>query len=304
MQYVCIVLGLLVLLLALRLYVLRRSLSAAARIMTEIEGAPDQNRQLKSESTDHRLEQLLSRINLLYSARQRERINYQRRELQIRQEIENISHDLRTPLTSILGYVDLIEDEDTSQAEQAEYLSIIRRRARILQGFISDFYEISRIEADDYPLSLTSIPVQSSLKEVAVAYYLEFEKRKITVDIQLSEKPCFIIADKLQFERILNNLVQNALKYAGHYFTIKQTLTRDCCCIQFINDNTNLSEEESIRIFERFYTRDQSRANQSSGLGLTITKLLTEKMKGSIEAKVRQDQFIIELNWPIGSYNA
>jgi signal transduction histidine kinase len=299
MQYVCIVLVILVLLLAVRLYFLHRALHSASEDMAEIEEAPDQNRQLKSRSTDQSLEPLLTRINLLYSERQKERINYQRREQQIRQEIENISHDLRTPLTSILGYLDLIEDEDTSKAEQEEYLGIIRRRAKILQGFIRDFYEISRIEADDYPLQLTSVPVQYILKEVVVAYYLEFEKRNISVDILLEDKPCNIITDKIQFERILNNLVQNALKYAVNQFTIKQTRTKDSCCIQFINDTANLAEEELTRIFERFYTGDQSRANQSSGLGLTITKLLTEKMKGHIEAKLEKGLFIIELSWPL-----
>ncbi len=299
MQYVCIILVILVLLLAMRLYFLHRALHAASEDMDQIEEAPDQNRQLKSRSTDKDLEQLLRRINFLYSARQKERINYQRREQQIRQEIENISHDLRTPLTSILGYLDLIEDEDTSRDEQAEYLGIIRRRAKILQSFIGDFYEISQIEADDYPLQLASFPVQSILKEVVVAYYLEFEKRGIIVNISLEDKPCSIIADKLQFERILNNLIQNALKYTVNHFTINQSRTQDRCCIQFINDTTSLSEEELSRIFERFYTRDQSRANQSSGLGLTITKLLTEKMKGQIEARIEKDLFIIELSWPL-----
>ncbi len=299
MQYVCIILVILVLLLAVRLYFLHRALHTASVDMADIEEASDQNRQLKSRSTDQSLEQLLRRINILYSARQKERINYQRKEQQIRQEIENISHDLRTPLTSILGYLDLIEDEDTTMDERAEYLGIIRRRAKILQSFIRDFYEISRIEADDYPLQLASFPVQSILKEVVVAYYLEFEKRNISVNISLEDRPCSIITDKIQFERILNNLVQNALKYAVNQFTIKQTRTQDSCIIQFINDTTSLSKEELSRIFERFYTGDQSRANQSSGLGLTITKLLTEKMKGHIEANIEKDLFIIELRWPL-----
>ena len=299
MQYVCIVLIILVLLLAGRLFFLRHALLSASKDMEEIEAAPEQNRQLKSRSTDPVLEKLLRRINLLYCARQRERILYQRREQQLRQEIENISHDLRTPLTSILGYLDLIEDEDTSPSEQEEYLGIIRRRAKILQGFIQDFYEITRIQAEDYPLKLTSIPVQSILKEAAVAYYLDFEKRGIEVTVSLEEKPCTIIADRIQFERIINNLVQNALKYADHQFIIRQTSNKDSCCLQFMNDAGSISEEELSRIFERFYTGDQSRNNQSSGLGLTITKLLTEKMKGQIEAKIRDNYFVIELCWEI-----
>jgi signal transduction histidine kinase len=303
MQYVCIVLITLVLLLAVRLYFLHLALRSASEDMEEIEAAPEQNRQLKSRSTNHELERLLGRINLLYTERQKERIVYQRREQQIRQEIENISHDLRTPLTSILGYLDLIEDDDTSTAEREEYLGIIRRRAKILQGFIQDFYEISRIEADDYPLKLSSIPVQSILKEAVVAYYLDFEKRGIEVTISLEDKPCCIIADRVQFERIINNLLQNALKYADQQFIIRQTSTKDSCTLQFINDSTSITEEELSRIFERFYTVDQSRNSQSTGLGLTITKILTEKMKGLIETKIENNQFIIELSWPMQQNN-
>ena len=298
MQYICILLFLLVLLLAARLYFIHRALQQTTEEMIEIEDQPEQNRQLKSISMMRSLERLLGRINLIYAARQTERIHFQRREQQIRQEIENISHDLRTPLTSILGYLDLIEDADSSTKEREEYLGIIRKRAKVLQGFIQDFYEISRIEADDYPLTLTSLPVQNMIKEAIVAYYLDFEKRAIEVEVNLEEKPCYIIADKIQFERILNNLIQNALKYANWQFIIKQSSTKDSCCLQFINDNSGLTEEEINRIFERFYTGDPSRNSQSSGLGLTITKTLTQKMKGQIDARIEKDQFIIELRWP------
>ncbi len=297
MQYVCIVLILIVLLLAIRLYFLQRALHMASNDMEQIEAAPEQNRQLTTG--EPALEQLIRKINILYSERQKERIDYQRREQQLRQEIENISHDLRTPLTSILGYLDLISDEDTSTAEREEYLTIIQRRARILQGFIQDFYEISRIEADDFPLQLTSLPVQNVLKEAALAFYVNFEQRNIQVTVSLEEKPCYIIVDKIQFERIINNLIQNALKYADRQFILKQTSNQDYCCLQFINDAPAINQEELSRVFERFYTGDPSRSSQSSGLGLTITKVLTEKMKGQIEARMEHNLFIIELRWAI-----
>lgn len=298
-RYICILLVILILILVAHLCFLHKALRRVAFDMEQIEEQPEQNRQLKSIYGLHSLEQVLQRINLLYTARQKERIHYQRREQQLRQEIENISHDLRTPLTSILGYLDLLQDEDTSPKEREEYHEIIRKRAKVLQGFIQDFYEISRIEADDYPLVLTSIPVQSTVKEAIVAYYLDFERRNIQVEVSLEETPCYIIADKIQFDRILNNLIQNALKYADQQFTIRQSLTNNNCCLQFINDSAGLTEEELSRIFERFYTGDQSRNNQSSGLGLTITKTLTHKMKGQIEARIEKNLFILELTWPV-----
>lgn len=281
--------------LSARIYLLKREIKAAIHQMEEIEVNPQSNRQLKAFNTDRTSEKLFRKINQIYQARQQERIIYQRRETQIRREIENISHDLRTPLTSILGYVELIQDEQTLDKERKDYLEIIQKRARLLQGFIQDFYELSRIEGEDYPILLVSVPVQNTLSEVIVAYYHEFEKRKIQVEISLEEKPCTITTDQLQFNRILNNLVQNALKYAGQQFQVIQYSSNGECIIQFKNDKNQLKQDELQLLFDRFYTGDITRNNQSTGLGLTISKLLIEKMKGRIEARLEGDMFIIEL---------
>jgi len=299
MAYICIALFIISFLLAVRLYFIRRAISSARKQMEEIEEHPERNRQLKAVAVNHEMERLLTKINDIYQARQQERIVYQRRETQIRREIENISHDLRTPLTSIIGYVDLIQDVQTKETEREDYLQIIKKRAKILQGFIHDFYELSRIEADDYPFVLDIINVQNILSEVAVAYYNEFSKKKIQVEVDLDEKQCFIIADKIQLNRILNNLIQNVLKYSHSQFAIKQYILNGKCIIQFRNDKGEMKEDELKYIFDRFYTGDSSRSSKSTGLGLTISKLLVERMKGSIEARLDGDFFVIELCWKV-----
>ncbi|MEN6312879.1 MAG: HAMP domain-containing sensor histidine kinase [Clostridiaceae bacterium] len=299
MAYICIAFFIISFLLAARLYFIRRAINSARRQMEEIEEHPERNRQLKAFTANREIERLIVKINDIYQARQQERIIYQRRETQIRREIENISHDLRTPLTSIIGYVDLIQDKQTQEVERENYLNIIKKRARILQGFIRDFYELSRIEADDYPFVLDIINVQNILSEVAVAYYNEFNKKKINVEIDMDEKPCYIIADKIQFNRILNNLIQNALKYSHSQFAIKQYILDGKCIIQFRNDKGEMKEDELKYIFDRFYTGDSSRNSKSTGLGLTISKLLVERMKGNIEARLEGDFFIIELCWKV-----
>lgn len=297
MQYLWIALSIIALLFAARFYSLRRAIGITAKQMEEIEKHPERNRRLRMFATDRKLEQLVKRINGIYAARQQERIVYQKRETQIRQEIENISHDLRTPLTSIIGYVELIKDRQTKEVERGEYLEIIQKRARLLQGFIQDFYELSRIEGDNYPLLPDILPVQNLLAEVMAAYYHEFQKKHIRVEVSLAEKQCSIIADRIQFNRILNNLIQNALKYAGNQFFLKQYCVGRECVIQFLNEKGGMDEEELKLIFERFYTGDLSRSNQSTGLGLAIAKLLVEKMKGKIEARLEGEAFVIELRW-------
>ncbi len=297
MLYFCLLLIIVIILLTAHLLYLNRAIQDASKQMDEIDEHPERNRQLKAIQTNRLIEELFNKVNNIYVARQQERIVYQRRETQIRREIENISHDLRTPLTSIIGYVDLIQDTETKEEEKREYLDIIYKRARVLQGFIQDFYEISRIEGDDYPFLLDTISVQTMLSDAAVAYYNEFERKHIQVKIDLSEKQSFIIADKIQLNRILNNLIQNALKYAEQQFSIRQFVKEGRCIIQFRNDRGNMKEEELKLVFDRFYTGDHTRNNGSTGLGLTITKMLVEKMKGCIDARFEDDTFIIELQW-------
>ncbi|HWT73909.1 MAG TPA: HAMP domain-containing sensor histidine kinase [Mobilitalea sp.] len=299
MLYACIGLFILVIVLTVRLIFLNRAIRGASRQMAAIEQQPDRNRQLKALTLERDIEELFTKINDIYLARQQERIIYQRRETQIRREIENISHDLRTPLTSIIGYVDLLQNDELEDKEKEEYLDIIKRRARVLQGFIQDFYELSRIEGENYPLLLENVPVQTMLAEAAVAYYHEFEKKKITVELELEENTVSVIADKIQLNRVFNNLLQNALKYADHIFVIKQITANKECILQFKNEKGTMTERELNVIFDRFYCGDLSRSNNSTGLGLTISKLLVEKMKGSIHALLENDMFIIEIRFPV-----
>lgn len=299
MIYIIVGLAVISIYLVIRLLYLNRAIHYTALQMEEKENQKDSNTKLKAITANKKMEALLVRINKLYEFSQQERIQYQRRETQIRREIENISHDLRTPLTSIIGYVELILDLKIKEADINEYLGIIYKRAKVLQGFIEDFYELSRIEGEDYPLLYESIPVKPLLKEVLVSYYQQFERKQIQVDIQLCESPFNIIADKIQLNRILNNLVQNALKYSQSFFIIKQYCTDGEGIILFQNDTKDLSEQDIEHIFDRFYTVDKSRQGQNTGLGLTIAKILMEKMKGRITASFKDNVFAVELAWKI-----
>lgn len=299
MIYVIIMLVFICIYFAIRFLYLNRAIQNTMRQMEQKEEEKDSNRKLKAISPHKNMEALLVKINKLYEYRQQERILYQRRENRIRQEIENVSHDLRTPLTSIIGYVELIQEPNTSEDEKKEYLFIISKRAKVLQGFIEEFYELSRVEGEDYPVVYENIPVKTFLKEVLVSYYQQFERKQIRVEIQLDERSCNIIADKTQFNRVVNNLIQNALKYTESFFILKQYSTKEEGIILFQNDSTELKEEDMKYIFDRFYTGDENRKGQSTGLGLTIAKILVENMKGRINATLKDNIFTVELRWKI-----
>ena len=176
-------------------------------------------------------------------------------------------------------------------------MNIIKLRAKVLQGFIQDFYELSRIEGENYPLVLEKISIQDIIAEVAVAYYKEFEEKKITVELQLEEAKVFIIGDRTQLNRVLGNLIGNALKYSKNNFVIKQFSSNKDCILQFINEKGMLTDLELNQLFDRFYCGDYSRSNQSTGLGLTISKILVDRMKGKIEARIEGEMLVIELRF-------
>lgn len=280
---------------AISLLTLIRAIRAVVIQMDEIEEQPEENRQLRNPVTSRYLEKLLIRINRIYQSRQLERIRLQKREKGIRGEIENISHDIRTPLTSIMGYLDLMQDKDLEESEREEYLEVVRKRARVLKGLIENFYELSRLEGENYPITLTAVSIQPAIREAILAFYREFEEKGIEVNVKLEEAQCVAVADKLQLNRIFTNLIQNALKYGSHFFEVEQQYKDGICSIYFRNDQKGMKEEELELIFNRFYTGDTARNRGSSGLGLTIAKLLAEKQKASIKAWLEDDVFVIEL---------
>jgi len=295
MFYIGIGLGVFGILSIISLLLLLKAIRDVLKQMDEIEEQPEENRELKNPVTSRSLEMLLVRINRIYQSRQQERILLLRREKGIRREIENVSHDLRTPLTSIIGYLDLIQDKDTGEEEKREYLEIIGKRARGLKNLIDNFYELSRLEGENYPVTLTTVPLQPLIKEIILSFYREFEERGIQVAVKLEEIERVTVADRLQLSRIIINLIQNATKYSRSFFEIEQVSKDGLCSIYFRNDHKGMKEEEMELIFNRFYTGDTVRSNRSSGLGLTIAKILAEKQKAKIHACLEGDVFVIKL---------
>ena len=265
------------------------------RQMQEIERYPETNVRLKANYLDSSLEQLMTRLNEIYAIMQQERIRYERREHTIRREIENISHDLRTPLTSVIGYVTLLQEGKLSEDEQKEYLDIIYKKSKELQSFIKAFYELSRLEASDEILVYEEINLNTVLADTLVSYYTDFATKNIEVTIDLPKEESWYLTDRVQIQRIINNLIQNALKYSQKKFHINLKRTKDGYELFFQNDTSGMTGDMIENVFERFYTCDISRSSQNTGVGLTIVKALVEKMNGTISAQLLNQDFCIQI---------
>lgn len=269
-----------------RFFLLSRSINNVTKDFKYISKNVNSNRKFKLNYPEKHLEQLLLEINKYLEDTQIYKQKYIKREEEIRKEIENISHDLRTPLTSIRGYLELIKDEDIPDKEKKEYIYIIEKRAKVLQNLIQDFYDLSRLENNDYNFSMEIIDINKELKEQILMFYNDFDKKNIDVDIKLKETPILVYLDKNAIERVFHNLIQNATKYSKSKFCMLLNSKNGEIIIEFKNDVQDMNRQDLDLLFNRFYMKDSSRSKDSSGLGLTITKFLIESMNGKIDIEL------------------
>ena len=282
-----------------RFFFLSKNIKDSTIELKEICKNTEINRSLKYFSHDKNFENLLILINDYLEEAQRNKIKYIRREREIRKEIENISHDLRTPLTSILGYIELLNDINISDEEKEEYLSIIKRRSNGLYKLVEIFYDLSRLEANEYKFNMEKIDINKELREHILLFYNDFENKNIDVEVNLLNEEVFVEADKTALDRVFTNLFQNSVKYCKGELKVSLEKIKDKVKITLINTSGELTENDVERLFDRFYMKDTARSTSSSGLGLTITKLLIEKMNGEIKAEVVNGDLIFTINYGI-----
>lgn len=282
--------------LSAHLFLLKKSMKDAGKQLQEINRNLEENRIVKLAAPNRELEELLTDINAsLYAIRQ-ERIVYAKREKAFKQQIENISHDLRTPLTSMIGYLRIM-DTSSLNVEAQEDLHIVIRKAERLQELIAQFYDFSRVTASEYSVTLEAVEVTKTLRDTLADAHAELSDRQLEVVIVIPENPVMVIANEKVLQRVFQNLLQNVARYAISNFEVSVKEKSDEVVICFSNDVEDIDEYDVARLFERFYTPDRSRSSGSTGLGLTIAKEFVEKMDGKMEAQLEDGRLCIRMRF-------
>ena len=197
--------------------------------------------------------------------------------MELKEAVTNISHDLRTPLTAINGYLDLLEREEKSENVH-RYLSQIKNRTEVLKNLTEEMFRYSVVTSSQ-DLKLEHIDVVRVLEESMLSFYAVMQEKGIRPEIKLPEEPVFRELDSGATGRIFSNIISNALKYSDGDLSVVMDKNG---CITFSNTAHNLNAVTVGRLFDRFYTVEASR--NSTGLGLSIAKLLIERLGGGIEA--------------------
>lgn len=245
------------------------------------------------------IENLVIEINKLIDDKKEKESIYKEKDMELRDAIANMSHDLRTPLTSIMGYVYLLNDENLKEDEKREYLKIIEKRASVLNGLITNFYGLSRIQADQYEITIEPIKLEIVLGEIIAAFYETLYEKFGEPEIEIEEGLNIVLGDKESLNRIFTNLIENIIKHGEGDVKISLRKEKNNIIIEFSNKAEALEAKDINRIFEKFFTRDRMRTGQNTGLGLAIVKLLVEKQGQKIEVKKVGNRLVINIIWSL-----
>ena len=267
------------------------------RINKEIINNLNEYVNIKTKSVDKDVENLVENINLIFDLKQKVVAEKKKNEEELRASILNMSHDLRTPLTSIIGYLQMIKSEKASEADKKEYMDIVEKRTKSLQQLISSFYDLSRIEGNEYNFNYKKVNLRNVLCENIAAFYNDFINNNIEPVIEIEEGVKEIISDDGAINRIFSNLIGNMIKHGEKFVKITLKQENNIVITEFTNKVTGLTAENVDKFFDRFYTVDKSRSNRNTGLGLYITKVLVEKLGYNITAKLDNENLKIRIVW-------
>lgn len=265
------------LLLVLLNIILAFSLFSWKRQICEITKQISENKKLRISLSNKQIEKLAGIINEKKHLEQKTNIQIIQEKEQLKHSIANISHDLRTPLTSIQGYLTLLKDCEDKE-EQEHYFSVIQAKTDYLTELVQIFYDLSLIESDDYILGIEKIDVNRIVTDCLISKYNELKELSPTIKIE--NAPVWITGNAVACKRIIDNLVTNAIRYSNDYIEI----VMDADGIFTVKNTTSELKNIDVNIlFQKFYTVDTSRSNGNTGLGLYIVKELLNKIEGGIK---------------------
>ena len=239
---------------------------------------------------------LSDRLNDLLELRRKEKQYYQEKETLIADTYTNLSHDIRTPLTSLDGYFQLMEACENVE-EQRRYLNIIHERIHSLNEMLEELFMFTKLKNESYRLELTSCCINRILKETVFSYYDEWVRREIQPDIQITEEQLYIDGNKQGLCRIIQNVIKNGLDHGEKKIRIVLKREQNQAVLRISNQVIASEKIDIEHVFDRFYKADAARSKTSTGLELSIAREFVRRMNGEIGAKIEENEFIVEMSF-------
>ena len=238
--------------------------------------------------------ELIDGINAVLDESREIRERARRSETQLKETITNLSHDIRTPLTSLDGYFQLLQQSD-SEEERKKYVEIIQSRISSLKEMLEELFTYARLQDSDYTLETGRIDFGKCVCDTVFAFYDEFQRRGIDPKVDFCGGHLFVRANEEAVRRALQNLIRNALVHGHTGLSLELVHENGKAVFRCSNDVEHPEKIDIGRVFGRFYKADSARPHTSTGLGLSIAQGLVERMGGEIYAKLEGERFIVEM---------
>jgi hypothetical protein len=281
---------LIIIALCIKIYLLQKAANEIAEAVAD-RLVTDTNTLITISSRDQHVLHLANEINIQLRRLREERHRFVQGDVELKNAVTNISHDLRTPLTAICGYLELLDQEEKS--EKAErYIEIIADRVEVLKQLTEELFRYSVIITTE-GAEKEQVVINNVLEESVAAFYAALKEKNITPNIDLPETKVTRYLDRFALSRVFSNLLNNAIKYSDGDLDISMSESGE---ITFSNMASGLNEVQVGKLFDRFYTVESAR--KSTGLGLAISRTLVEQMDGTIDATYENGRLSICISFP------
>ena len=298
--WLCCLIGILtiiILCLVVKICLLKRTADQIAKSFHE-RMTIDTNTMIDLPSRDKDMQSLANSINTELKKLKNDRHRYQQGDTELKNAVTNISHDLRTPLTAICGYLDMLDHEEQTENSQ-RYLRIIRGRTEIMKQLTEELFRYSVFTTVSNGTSSEPVILNSMLEDSLSAFYTALKQSRITPSVSLPDQKVQRLLNRNALSRIFANIIGNAVKYSDGDLEITLSEEGEVC---FSNHADKLDEIQVGRLFDRFYTVETA-SSDATGLGLSIARALTEQMGGSISAQYTNGIITVKVSFPENNFS-
>lgn len=292
---ICI-LGLIIFILIIVLWKYQRQVKDICRQLAFLK-EHDSNMMISREFDFGGIGNLANMLNDLLTERRKEKKKYQEKEKTISETYTSLSHDIRTPLTSLDGYFQLLEQCD-NPLEQKKYITIIQERIESLKDMLEELFTFTKLKNESYQIQMAPCQINRILKETVFSYYEDWKNNGIEPEFEITEKPLYMEGNPQALKRVIQNIIKNVLEHGEKKIRILLQTEKDKICIKIRNDVKNPDEIDVDKVFERFYKADTVRSKNSTGLGLSIAKEFILRMNGEVWAELEESEFSIVIYFP------
>ena len=284
--FLCICIAVLICIVVYQQFVFRRGIQKQLKeISQKLEKIQDtdSDENIMMFTDEQALMELLVQINRLLENQRKMKVDYRRSQISAKKMLSNISHDIKTPMTVILGYLEIMR---INGDKEDEMLLKVEQKAKRVMELINQFFTLAKLEAGDMELEISRINICEVCRENILDFYELLKQKEFQVEVKIPEEAVFIMGNKEALHRILYNLISNVIRYGldGRYLGLVLRSVKNDVYIDVIDKEKGIEKEFAGNVFERLFTMEDSRNRriQGNGLGLTIAQTLAQQLGGEI----------------------